>query len=190
MYPAICASRTASLCGADDPNARHGRVFPIGDAAHTTPPYMGQGACTGMRDGITPGWKLDLVLRGAPATNSWTPTRPNAVRTPPRSPRSPRSWARSPTPTIRWRRRPAFPTIAAGVVHRDPAGEPTPLAGTLAPQGVVRRGGADGCVAVGGGSTVGLGKAIALRLGMPVIALPTTDAGSEMTPVWGRPRTA
>ncbi|WP_432565476.1 maleylacetate reductase [Kineococcus sp. SYSU DK003] len=45
--------------------------------------------------------------------------------------------------------------------------------------------GADGCVAVGGGSTTGLGKAIALEYGLPIIAVPTTYAGSEMTPVWG-----
>jgi maleylacetate reductase len=45
--------------------------------------------------------------------------------------------------------------------------------------------GADGCVAVGGGSSVGLGKAIALRQGLPVVAVPTTYAGSEMTSVWG-----
>jgi maleylacetate reductase len=45
--------------------------------------------------------------------------------------------------------------------------------------------GADGCVAVGGGSAVGLGKAVALEHGLPVIAVPTTYAGSEMTPVWG-----
>ncbi|MEV0475342.1 maleylacetate reductase [Streptomyces prunicolor] len=45
--------------------------------------------------------------------------------------------------------------------------------------------GADGCVAVGGGSAVGLGKAIALRTGLPLIAVPSTYAGSEMTPVWG-----
>jgi maleylacetate reductase len=45
--------------------------------------------------------------------------------------------------------------------------------------------GADGCVAAGGGSTIGLGKAIALEHGLPVIAVPTTYAGSEMTPIWG-----
>jgi len=45
--------------------------------------------------------------------------------------------------------------------------------------------GADACVAVGGGSTTGLGKAIALTYGLPIIAVPTTFAGSEMTPIWG-----
>mgnify|MGYP002640631724 CR=1 FL=1 len=48
-----------------------------------------------------------------------------------------------------------------------------------------RRLGADACVAVGGGSTTGLGKAIALAYGLPIIAVPTTFAGSEMTPIWG-----
>jgi maleylacetate reductase len=44
---------------------------------------------------------------------------------------------------------------------------------------------ADGCVAVGGGSAIGLGKAVALERALPVVAVPTTYAGSEMTPVWG-----
>jgi maleylacetate reductase len=45
--------------------------------------------------------------------------------------------------------------------------------------------GADCCVAVGGGSTTGLGKAIALTSSLPILAIPTTYAGSEMTPIWG-----
>lgn len=44
---------------------------------------------------------------------------------------------------------------------------------------------ADCCVAIGGGSTIGLGKAIALTTSLPILAVPTTYAGSEMTPIYG-----
>jgi alcohol dehydrogenase class IV len=44
---------------------------------------------------------------------------------------------------------------------------------------------ADCCVAIGGGSTTGLGKAIALTSSLPILAIPTTFAGSEMTPIQG-----
>lgn len=44
---------------------------------------------------------------------------------------------------------------------------------------------ADGIVAIGGGSAIGLAKAIALTADVKILAVPTTYAGSEMTPVWG-----
>ena len=43
---------------------------------------------------------------------------------------------------------------------------------------------ADCSVSVGGGSTTGLGKALAFHLDLPNIVLPTSYAGSEMTNVW------
>ncbi|CAL8477800.1 maleylacetate reductase [Caballeronia sp. S22] len=45
--------------------------------------------------------------------------------------------------------------------------------------------GADCAFAIGGGSTTGLGKAIALTSSLPILAVPTTYAGSEMTPIYG-----
>jgi maleylacetate reductase len=45
--------------------------------------------------------------------------------------------------------------------------------------------GADCAVAIGGGSTTGLGKAIALESGLPIVAIPTTYAGSEVTSIFG-----
>jgi maleylacetate reductase len=44
---------------------------------------------------------------------------------------------------------------------------------------------ADAVLSVGGGSATGTAKAVALTTGLPVIAVPTTYAGSEVTPVWG-----
>lgn len=44
---------------------------------------------------------------------------------------------------------------------------------------------ADCLVSIGGGSTTGLGKALFVRTGFPHISIPTTYAGSEMTPILG-----
>lgn len=44
---------------------------------------------------------------------------------------------------------------------------------------------ADLVICVGGGSTTGTAKAVALELDVPIVAVPTTYAGSEVTPVWG-----
>ena len=45
--------------------------------------------------------------------------------------------------------------------------------------------GADGLVAAGGGSAIGLAKIIARDTGLAIMALPTTYSGSEATPIWG-----
>ncbi len=61
----------------------------------------------------------------------------------------------------------------------------TPVAVTEKAMSVVAETQADGVISFGGGSTIGLGKAIALRTDLPQIVLPTTYAGSEMTDLLG-----
>ena len=72
---------------------------------------------------------------------------------------------------------------AAGIFAQAAMHVPVEVA--RAARGEALRLGADCAIAIGGGSTTGLGKAIALESGLPVIAVPTTYAGSEMTIVYG-----
>jgi maleylacetate reductase len=61
----------------------------------------------------------------------------------------------------------------------------TPVDITEAALAEAKRLGADALISLGGGSTIGLGKAIALRTDLPQIVIPTTYAGSEATPILG-----
>jgi alcohol dehydrogenase class IV len=62
----------------------------------------------------------------------------------------------------------------------------TPMAITTEALSLAKDLDADSVVSIGGGSTIGLGKAISFKTGMPHICIPTTYAGSEMTPILGQ----
>lgn len=84
---------------------------------------------------------------------------------------------------------------AAAAVRRDLAGR---LAGFIgetamhvpillaeAARATAREAAADVIVCIGGGSATGLAKAVALDVEIPIVAVPTTYSGSEMTAIWG-----
>ncbi|MES2183108.1 MAG: maleylacetate reductase [Pseudomonadota bacterium] len=77
----------------------------------------------------------------------------------------------------------ALGSRAAGIF--DQAVMHVPVETAREARALAARLGADCAVAFGGGSTTGLGKAIALESGLPILAIPTTYAGSEMTPIYG-----
>ena len=63
--------------------------------------------------------------------------------------------------------------------------EHVPLPTAEAARAAAKEADADVLVAIGGGSTIGAAKAVALTSRLPIVAVPTTYAGSEVTPVWG-----
>jgi maleylacetate reductase len=72
-------------------------------------------------------------------------------------------------------------TFAGAAMH-------TPVEVTNEVLALARKIQADGLVAIGGGSAIGLAKALALRTDLPQIVVPTTYAGSEATPILGETR--
>jgi hypothetical protein len=138
---------------------RAGHTLLVGDAAHLTPPFLGQGLCSGLRDALNVAWKLDLVLHGL-ASDALLDT----VETE-RQPQT--EWvirfaielgkvlceldpkaaaerdagvrgADAPPPPV------DFPPLQDGVVHRAPDGSPDHLAGALSVQGRVAVDGREG----------------------------------------------
>lgn len=61
----------------------------------------------------------------------------------------------------------------------------TPTAVTLEAMAYLQNVAADCIVSIGGGSVIGLGKALSIRTGLPHLCIPTTYSGSEMTPILG-----
>jgi maleylacetate reductase len=66
----------------------------------------------------------------------------------------------------------------------------TPVSVTGEAMALLGREGCDGTIALGGGSSTGLGKAIALRTDLPQLVIPTSYAGSEMTNILGETQDA
>lgn len=130
---------------------KQGRVLLAGDAAHTMMPYMGQGACSGIRDGANLAWKLHLVLAGKadpallesyeaerrPHVTAITETS-NMLGAVANEDNLEKVAARNalfrsgnmPPP-------PPFPKLAAGIVHEEADGSLHPATGAPTPQGRV-----------------------------------------------------
>jgi alcohol dehydrogenase class IV len=79
---------------------------------------------------------------------------------------------------------------ATGGVSFAGAAMHTPVSVTEQAMALVRAEGCDGTIAIGGGSSTGLGKAIAFRTDLPQLVIPTSYAGSEMTNILGETQDA
>jgi 3-(3-hydroxy-phenyl)propionate hydroxylase len=185
---------------------RHGRVLLAGDAAHLMPPFLGQGACSGMRDAINLAWRLDLVLRGTQGgglLDGYEAERVPHVRSQILTSVAMGQMATESRPAEAKARDEAFlsgqapppppdAVVSDGVVHRGADGEPARPAGELGPQGEIelagKRGRADDLTGWGFrliadgseplGELAGEHRATLSRLGVEVLPISGT-AGPE-----------
>lgn len=131
---------------------RKGRILLAGDAAHSMPPFMGQGMCAGLRDAWNLTWKLDCVLKGT-ADESLLDTyeikrKPhitdviklsmflgNIICIPEADKAAERDamFLSDNPPKMQ-----AFPQLIDGLLATDQKGELLPCAGMLSPHGTVR----------------------------------------------------
>jgi 3-(3-hydroxy-phenyl)propionate hydroxylase len=133
---------------------RAGRILLAGDAAHLMPPFMGQGACSGLRDSINLAWKLHMVLAGLSdesLLDTYEMERgPHALhyvkgsievglvaceRDPERAKQRNEAYRNGTMPPP-----PPDATLTAGILHRGPDGKLAKHAGELIEQGIVRVG--------------------------------------------------
>lgn len=155
---------------------RRGRVLIAGDAAHTMPPFMGQGMCAGIRDAWNLSWKLDRILRGQASDellDSYTAERkPHVIGVidaavylgriiciadPAEAAERDRAFKTGTAEPF-----PPFPHLTAGLVAQG-----VPMAGLLSPHGTVRWRGREGRW----DDVVGLGFCVVLRDADPASVL-------------------
>jgi len=152
---------------------RSGRVLLAGDAAHTMPPFMGQGMCAGIRDAWNLSWKLDAALHGRASDellDTYTAERKPRVSAvidaavylgriiciadPAEAAERDRAFkdgtAEPPPP---------FPHLTAGLLAQSADGSVAPMAGLLSPHGTVRWKGREGRW----DDVVGLGFCVLIR---------------------------